>query len=53
VLLWSLMPLLVIPDRTNYFEAAFANARSVVEPSIADQALWLYEVSATAVVTCD
>lgn len=29
--------------RTDYFEASFANARSVVDPSIADQALWLYE----------
>lgn len=36
--------LLVLPDRTDYFEASFANARSVVDPSIADQALWLYEV---------
>jgi hypothetical protein len=30
--------------RTDYFEAAFANARSVVEPSIMDQTLISYEV---------
>ncbi|KAF6257738.1 type-II NADH dehydrogenase [Scenedesmus sp. NREL 46B-D3] len=29
--------------RTDFFEVSFANARSVVEPSIAGKALWLYE----------
>jgi hypothetical protein len=30
----GLLLLLVLPARTDFFEASFANARSVVEPSI-------------------
>lgn len=43
--LWPYVEHHVDACRTDYFEAAFANARSVVEPSIMDQTLIPYDVS--------
>lgn len=38
-------PVAPVTDRTDYFEVSFANARSIVEPSIIDRILWPFKVS--------